>query len=219
MDLAELEQVYQKINNFYLQKNYKLATAIYTYKGHQAITPSDASTGFFMKSINRIESYIAGVHTYQNEAVKVMIDSSENIIGISYPDTGAAIVGVNISQKSEQLKKIIEKITIKQVGVTKQEITIIYKKELPYEKAKMIVNDKGFLEEIVLYQASDIAFEDPLGNTLYDKAKIKMEFKDISATDKKFSLKISDLIIKQEKTYKTTPAFSSFELIDFRYNP
>lgn len=211
----DLKPIYQKMDQFYNKSEFKMEIIISSYKGHHSTVAKDNSKGYVFKKGGVIESYQVGVYSIQDKEKKIIIDSSEMVIGITYPDT-VFNVGYN-AKHFEAIQNFITNITSKSIGKSNL-ITIYYKEGTPYDKVTLKVNSAtNFIEEFILYQSDNIEYENQEGEMKHEKAKIKFSFRDLSKQQNKFHFKIAEIISYTGKKYSTTAAFKRFELIDFRY--
>lgn len=202
----EVAQNYTK-NYFY----YKIRMT--SYKGYTSTTKEDESEGYFIKKGNTVISYQLGIYSVQDKSIKVMIDSSENMVGITYPDTA---LDLNYSMKGLLDKRqYIQSIDFMDKR-EKKYITINFKKGFSYSKIVTVLSKNNLLESVEMFIARDVHYKDVEGNEQNDKARIKIVYYPMKGK-KEIPLNIENILTKQNSEYITTSAFSKFELIDFRY--
>ena len=87
ISIDEMTELMQNVNSIYNQKECHVAIEISSYKGHYSVIPEDHSKGFIHKKNETVEQYQLGIYSLQNKQIKIMIDSTENMVGITYPDS------------------------------------------------------------------------------------------------------------------------------------
>src|SRR5690606_5148765 len=164
-----------------------------------------------------VEQYQLGIYSLQNKQLKVMVDSSENLVGITFPDSSFHQFSVIDTSYINKYKKSITKITKEEFKSGVILLNIFYKTGLPFEKVILRIN-QDFIEEITLFYANEVEYEDDNSKLLKEKPKLRISFRKlIPKTKNKFNL--ADIIYKVDKKYVLTDRFKNFELIDFRHNP
>lgn len=216
ISVDEMTEIMQKVNTIYKQNSYHIAIEISSYKGHYSLTPEDHSKGFINKNNEWVEQYQLGIYSLQNKQLKVMVDSSENLVGITFPDSSFHQFSVIDTSYINKYKKSITKITKEEFKSGVILLNIFYKTGLPFEKVILRIN-QDFIEEITLFYANEVEYEDDNSQLLKEKPKLRISFRKlIPKTKNKFNL--ADIIYKVDKKYVLTDRFKNFELIDFRYN-
>lgn len=202
---SETAKNYQKD---YLYYTVKLAS----FKGHQNPVKEDESIGYFVKDGNTIYSYQLGIYTVQNKKFKVIVDSTERYVGITYSDTAQTSPYSSASPSySKKYVKSIELLEKRQ----KKYITIYFIDGYSYSKIVTVLTKSNILESMELFLANDIVYEEK-GKEQKDKAKIRITFFPMKGK-KKGILEIEDILRIKNNEILLTPKFSKFELIDFRY--
>ncbi len=214
ISLKEMTAIMQKTNSIYTQKEYCIALEVYTYKGHYAAIPEDQSKGFILKKDNITEQYINHVYSIQNNTLKLMIDSAENIVGISYPDNESFSFTPD-NDFIDKYNRYVTNITLTNHENGKQIIDIKYKEGLPYEKISIKLNN-SFAEEVIFYYADKIEYEGKDGRLLEEKPKLRVGLKKLSSK-KKLKFNINEIAYKNGNNYQLSEKFKNFQLIDFRY--
>lgn len=216
ISVDEMTELMQNVNNIYNQKEYHVAIEISSYKGHYSIIPEDNSKGFIHKKNETVEQYQLGIYSLQNKQIKVMIDSTENIVGITYPDSTFSQTFAIDTGYVNKYKNAITNVSKTENDNGVVLLNIFYKKGLPFEKIYIRIH-QDFIEEITLFYANEIEYENDNSQLLKDKPKLKINFRKMISNQKtKFNL--TDIVYKVDKKYVLTDKFKNFELIDFRYN-
>jgi hypothetical protein len=214
--IEEIEAIYEDIKSFYEKDNYSLSMSFESFKGHNGIVPQDAFVGFVRKQGSITETYSFSGYSIQNEELKVLIDSSERIIGITYPDTNA------YGQFSEELFET------KMIAVSSSELdyigrirvlTLNYKKGYTYEQMKLTIQPNGMLSKIEMLYANEISVNSPEGEEEKAKAKVVISYAIMAKKESKELNNITEFIQKVGNQYKMALPYQKehFELIDFRY--
>lgn len=216
ISIDEMTELMQNVNSIYNQKEYHVAIEISSYKGHYSVIPEDHSKGFIHKKNETVEQYQLGIYSLQNKQIKVMIDSTENMVGITYPDSTFSQTFAIDTGYVNKYKNAITNISKIETNNGVVLLNISYKKGLPFEKIYIRIH-QDFIEEITLFYANEIEYEDDNSQLLKDKPKLKINFRKMISNQKtKFNL--TDIVYKVDKKYVLTDKFKNFELIDFRYN-
>jgi hypothetical protein len=211
----QIKPIFDRIERYY-KGDYAIWSEITSYKGHTSTQPEDRSTGYIYKKGSVIEAIKLGIYSIQDSRIKIIVDSSEAMVGLTYPDT-AHLVSFD-QYKAQQAAQIIERITLAESDRFIQ-LEFHYKKGGEYENISLRIVSSGMIEEMTLFFANEIAYKGTNGTLKKDKAKVQMKFKEIPLREAKFAHKISDIIIPQGQSYALTNAYKSFELIEFRYQP
>lgn len=214
ISLKEMTAMMQKANSIYSQKEYHVALEVYTYKGHYAVTPEDQSIGFIHKKNGVTEQSLNHIYSLQNEVMKVMVDSSENIVGISYPDT-ASFAFTPDSNFINKYNRYVVNVTLTDNKTGIQLLNINYREGLPYQKISIKLNN-AFAEEITFFYAKKVEYETNDGKLLEEKPKLRVILKKLPSGGK-LSYSMSDIAYKSGNGYRLTEKFKNFQLIDFRY--
>ncbi|MBV6485487.1 MAG: hypothetical protein KFKLKKLM_02057 [Flavobacteriales bacterium] len=214
ISLKEMTTIMQKTNSIYSQKEYAVALEVYTYKGHYAIIPEDQSSGFIRKKNSITEQSLNQVYTLQNELMKLMVDSTENIVGITYPDT-ASLFFTPDDNFFNKYNRFVLKVTHTEIKNGVQLLNIFYREGLPYEKITIKLNN-SFAEEITFYYAEKVEYETTDGTLAAEKPKMRVVLK-IMPSIGKLNYNMSDIAYKGNGGYRLTEKFKNFKLIDFRY--
>ena len=195
----------QKANSMYSQKEYAVAMEVYTYKGHYAVLPEDQSSGVIRKKNGVTEQSLNQIYSIQNEVMKVMVDSSENIVGITFPDS-ASFSFTTDDAFFNKYNRYVSNISLTDNKNGMQSLTINYREGLPYEKISIKLTN-SFAEEITFFYADKLSEEKP---------KLRVVLKKIAA-GVKLNYSVGDIVYKSNDGYKLTEKFKNFKLIDFRY--
>ncbi len=214
ISLKEMTSILQKANYIYTQKEYAVAIDVYTYKGHFAITPEDQSSGFIRKKNNIIEQSINQTYSLQNKKMKLMIDSTENIVGITFPDTNSISFTPN-EDFFNSYNRYVLNITLSENKNGIQFLTILYKEGLPYSKISLRINH-DFAEEVTFYYAQKVEYETSDGKILEEKPKLRVELKKLSSVGN-LHFNMDDIAYQSSNGYRLGENFKNFKLIDFRY--
>lgn len=214
ISLREMTTIMQKTNSIYSQKEYAVAIEVFTYKGHYAIIPEDQSSGFIRKKNSITEQSLNQVYSLQNEVLKLMVDSSENIVGITYPDT-ASLFFTPDDNFFNKYNRYVLKVTHNETKNGVQFLNIYYRGGLPFEKITIKLNN-SFAEEITFFYAEKVEYESNDGTLSAEKPKMRVVLK-IMPSVGKLNYNMGDIAYKGNNGYRLTEKFKSFKLIDFRY--
>lgn len=211
MSFEKMEEYYDLIHDYYSQKKYALDVSYSSYKGHESTVPEDDMSGYVIKEGDVIESYQLGIYSIQDDEIKLLIDSSEQYVGLTYPDT-TNTQGFN-KEAFEQSKLRMEKMLLNYEG-RDAVVQFIYKAGYEYQNVTMKISPNGLVKEMTLYFSSDLEYETASGDKAKDKAKVVVKS---TPSSKKIKNEIESVIVKKSGEYALTSPFKSYELMDFRY--
>ena len=214
ISLKEMTAIMQKANSIYHQKEYAIAMEVYTYKGHFAVKPEDESRGVIRKKNGTIEQSLNNIYSLQNESMKIMVDSSENIVGITYPDT-ASFSFTPSDDFFNKYKGYVSNITISDNQNGIQLLYIHYREGMPYEKISIKLNH-DFAQEITFFYAKKVEYETVDGKMAEEKPKLRVVLKKLTSVGNLY-YNINEIAYQSNDGYRLGEKFRNFQLIDFRY--
>lgn len=210
----QLTDIYKKSEAYYDSDSYALSINYQSFKGHESANPSDEMTGFIKKKGDQIEVYQMGVYSIQNKQYKIIVDSTEKLIGITFPDT-AVNTGFD-KEKFELSKQKLEYVSHESDG-RYETFTLNFKPGFQYDKINIRFFPNGMIKSLTLFLAQKIEYEDSPGNIRSDKARIVISYSNLSGAEKNVKHQMSDFVEATSQTFSLGKAYKDFELIDFRY--
>lgn len=214
ISLKEMTAIMQKANSIYSQKEYAVAIEVYTYKGHYAVAPEDQSGGVIRKKNNLIEQSLNHTYSLQDKAMKVIVDSTENIVGITFPDT----TGFSFTPNDDFFNKYngyVSNISISDNQNGIQLLNLHYREGMPYEKISIKLNN-DFAEEITFFYAKKVEYETADGKMAEEKPKLRVVLKKLPSVGN-LNFNMNEIAYQNNGGYRLGEKFRSFKLIDFRY--
>jgi len=146
----EMSKEIKKIEAFY--KNtpaYSVSVTHASYKSYTATSSEDKMNGYFMKDAkNNYHSYVLGIHSVQNNKIKITVDSLNKSILINEPDK-AFTKEVKVKE-IEQMLKICTSVK-KQNGTEISKYRFEFGKGTQYAAYEIWVNMDSRLQKIILY--------------------------------------------------------------------
>lgn len=212
LTVEEIKANYKKVADYY-DRDYSLSVTYRSYIGHQSTVVEDKQTGFVVQHKDIIISGLLGAYSVQNDQIKVSIDSSEQMIGILYPDTLHKSVIFDQEQYELSKQRIKKAYTEKKRNETL--MSFDFKPGFAYEKVSVLILPNGMIKEMTLYYASYTEYEDSNGMLQKEKAKVIISFSEKKQPGK--LLTPSDIVNETKNGWSLTEPFKGFELIDFRY--
>jgi len=214
ISFEDMSVFHSKMERFYGKESYSLKVIYRSFKGHSSSHPEDEMTGFISKKGNIFESYQLGVYSIQNENIKVIVDSAEMTINLTYPDSN--ITSFYSKEQFEESKYNLS--SIEHYKRSQSDIIIMtYKYGYSYSKIELSIAKKGFINEMILYLTNTVKYKDENNNIKEEKAKISINYLDISSQSNGLKLNMEDIVIKTKGGYELTSKYKGYELIDYRY--
>lgn len=211
ISFSEMEELFNDIKQFYQNDKYWISMYYASFKGHDGKFPEDEFKGFVKKKGDIIESYSPSGFTVQNNDVKILVDSSEMFIGLTYVDTIESMQ-FNI-EVFEMGTYNIQESQLRWSGRTRI-LDLKFRPGYTYEKIEMSILPSGMISKMVMLFSSEIQ-ETESG----EKAKPKIVVDYMLMNDPVVIHALNEFISVSGKNYSLSPSFKkqNFELIDFRY--
>jgi hypothetical protein len=214
ISLKEMTAIMQKANSIYSQKEFAVAIEVYTYKGHYAVAPEDQSDGVIRKKNNLIEQSLNHTYSLQNKTMKIIVDSAENIVGITFPDTTSFSFTPN-DDFFKKYNKYVSNISISDNQNGVQLLNIHYREGMPYEKISIKLN-QDFAEEITFFYTKKVEYETADGKISEEKPKLRVVLRKLPSVGN-LNYNMNEIAYQSNDGYRLGGKFKNFKLIDFRY--
>jgi hypothetical protein len=216
--IDEYEKKCLQVEEFYKKHTkYSVNVLHSSYQGHASNAKLyERSEGYFRRDADQFHSYLLGIHTIQNETVRIIVDSVQKTIHVSNVEKLSTEQAMPVSWMFS--KKSIEKCYEIPFGKSR-----VYKLSFPkggsYTSFEIKISEKMNIEEIVFYYSSSYP-SDP-GNPKSPKVspKLVISFSGFSQTTpitkNDFSTQRYITIDKNNKILPTS-AYQSYRLMDAR---
>ena len=215
IDFTQAEALYKKVDQFYAQQKYNIQVQMRSYKGSGNTNLKDEFTGYVRKNNHHYETYQLGQYSIQNKELKVVVDSAEQLVAITFPDKS---IGNQFSRESFLSSQLhIEKVLFTKQG--KQEVyTTHYKSGYYFSKVQMHVLPTGQIKQVKMFLAKEIAYEDKDKQMQKAEAWVDIKFKLLPiSTTNFFDLSMEAIVKKNKDGFVLTDQFKNFQLTDLRY--
>jgi len=211
--VEEAQNIFNEVAENQSKKYMYYKVNMSSYKGYNSTIKEDESSGYFLKKGDDIVSYQMGVYSVQNKEIKVVVDSNELVIGVTFPDTSSDISysNHNLIDKANYIKEIT---SVKKLG--KHYLTINFIDGFTYNKITTAISSNNIVEYVEMYFSTEISYKDDEGKEQKEKAKIRIDYLPMKGK-KSIPLEIENILTSRDGSYYLKPSFSNFELIDFRY--
>jgi hypothetical protein len=211
----DLVSSYEKAMEWFgTTKNYKIDINYASYKDHYSTVPHDKSQGLYEKDHTNFSSIALGVKTFQNERMKLTIDTLNKIIVISnkveikqYPvnikDISTLLDNVQSLKKRETKSNLIDyRVEFKPNGL--------------YKACELGLNEKGLLRSLKYFYSTEVEDEE---TSSASKPRVEIIFSNYQ-TDLNFDYE-SEFSEKQYlraegKKYVLNEKYKNYQLKDYR---
>jgi hypothetical protein len=155
------------------------------------------------------------VYSIQNKDIKVVVDSTEQLVALTFPVEPLQSSFSNESYQASQV--FMDKLTSEKDGKNTA-LTIDYIKGFDYNKLFLNVNPFGMVNIMQLFFANPINYQDANYNQQAANAWVEISYQQqtIEQTNY-FDHSISSIVKKKGNAYVLTELFKDFELTDLRY--
>lgn len=208
----------KKIESVYKDNvGYSFSISHVTYKNYTTAKSEDKMTGYFIKDAkNNYHSYILGVHTIQNNKVKITIDSLNKSIQINSPDRSFT-KEVKLSEVEDMLK--ICSSVKKQDITTGKKFRMEFSKTRKYSAYEVWVNASSQLEKLVMYFNAEFPSDPGDENSAKTKPRAEVLFTNYKTglkPDYKSYFDETKYITFKGDTYVGSSTYKEYKIYDLR---
>ncbi|MBL0048942.1 MAG: hypothetical protein IPP32_12695 [Bacteroidetes bacterium] len=169
----EMAQILVRISNWYKNDAYSISIAHNSYNDFSSLSPFEKSFGYVKKNKTNFHSFLLGVHSIQNENVKLVIDSASKQMTLAFAD--------------KQLESVF---TAEDYILTLNYCTSILQRNLESEKIYRLefdeknmvgayefkLNKQGLLKSIVIYYNHEILKDESTRKEMEVRPRLEIIF-------------------------------------------
>jgi len=215
IDQNELKELSKKMSAFYEgKKRFSVKVTHQTYKGHHALTPYDQSTGYIKRDGEQFHSLMAGIHTYQDQQFRFVVDSAQQsiIVADKKPFVATETIDWEHVVAQQQVAACRKKKQDKQIL-----FRVDYKKNYQIEATELLVNADHSLAAVTIFFRNEIPVS-ANDKALKAQPKAKIIFSDYSFTPAfgagEFAHK--NFFTVSNKKLLPTARYKTYQLLDNR---
>jgi hypothetical protein len=199
------------------QKNYQVNILYESFEDYVTLVPSDKSEGYYKQEGKNYHSFALGIHTIQNERMKLIIDSARKTMIISDKDTATRMSPYS----SDEILKLLSgtKGMLKQGIKEGVQYRIDCGKNSSFERYEFTIGKDNMLCKLCYYLREAISHDvnNPKALKTMPRAEIKF-YNPVSkpALDYRKEFDESKYVVKKDNGYATTESFRKFRVKDLR---
>jgi hypothetical protein len=212
-----LSALKEGMNWYGKQKNYMVSIKYESFEDYVTPIPSDKSEGYYKQEGKNYHSFALGIHTIQNERMKLIVDSARKTIVLSDKDTAARMSPYS----SDEILKLLSgtKGMLKQGLKDGMQYRIDCGKNSSFERYEFIVGKDKMLNKLCYYLREAISHDvnNPKAIKTMPRAEINF-YNPVSkpVLDYKKEFDESRYVMKKDKGYVPVELFKNYRVKDLR---
>lgn len=215
VEFKKAQELYALVDAFYAQPQYHLTMQMKSFKGDGRDNQQDFSRGYIKKNKDLYEVYQMGIYSIQNEDIKLVVDSTERLVALTFPVEPLQSSFSNESYQASQL--FMDRLSSEKNGKN-TELTINYTEGFDYNKLFLSIGPRGMVNIMQLFFANPINYQDTNYNQQTANAWVEISYQQQAIEQPNyFKHSISSIVKMKGNEYVLSPLFKGFELSDLRY--
>jgi hypothetical protein len=216
---AQVTKELEYVNNWYVKNtNYSVNVTHNSYENYTNTKAYESINGYFYRNNNNYHSYLLGVHTLQNERIKIVFDSINGVIAISNVEQLTA----NIADMKNYINNLKYCTAIKQLVIgTDKKIRLEYLPKMEINAVEMTLAQDGTIKLLVMYYGQGIAKNKADPKSVKIKPRVSIVFSNYKTKIPfNYERTFSEVpYLKQnKKRYLLQDKYSKYKLFDHRLN-
>jgi hypothetical protein len=199
-------------------KKYEVSIHYESFADYESPISKDASEGYYRRSGSDSHSFALGIHTIQNERMKIVIDSSRKIIMISNRDTSERSSPYSYSDVIKMLENT--KALSKQVTEKESTFRIEFNANSPYWRYEVVLDKGHQIKKIKMFLNTEVSPNEDDLKALKTKPRIELtlfNYKGEPAfTHSEFDESV--YVSKKDDHFVATSRYEKYRLRDMRVN-
>jgi hypothetical protein len=186
-----------------------------SFKDHKTIQREDISKGYYLKDKNHYHSFLVGVHTIQNDKLKLSVDTSERIILVMLPEKTEGFMNENKSLMIAQ--NIQSSSKMRKGGETLYKV--VFKPNAGLEFYELAVDEKKVVKKLTLYYSTAIPQNPDDVNSPKSKPRVEITFSGFiinPTVNYAESFSENKYLKKAGESYEGTGIYADYEVNDLR---
>lgn len=197
---------------------YEVKVTYSSFVNYTINTPTDKSEGYYKRNGNNFNSHIMGTHTIQNDRMKILVDTANQIIVINNK-SNISDMPVDTSSVSKMLENV------KSIKKQKNESGLIvfkieFKPNSMYSFYEFSINEKGLFKYVKYYYSQELIEDEEDENSIKGKPRIEIFYSSYNSNVKLFTeADFSEKLYFKEENKKIilNTNYKNFEVKDYRY--